>query len=308
MYSKEKKEIALKVFHQTESISETIQILGYPTRRQLYNWIATENTPAVPNRIVMHKYGCYSKEAKEVICDLEKTVEQMSSKLKNTLLIITADHGHVDGKNVAISYAQKTLIWTNAFLNGLNYVCVAFSGYQYTKKESKMKQLFSIDLKDYHENDAVFRRPSARAIILKGHVIALVYSGKENYYKFPGGGIKEGEDMSAALIREVKEEVGLIVKLETITEFGSVLRRQKSDHTKNTIFEQENFYFKCECEENVVLQNLDDYEKEAEFTLKYVDIDEAIKVNSEYKSKDFFNEIMIQREKRVLEMIKESLI
>jgi len=45
MYSKEKKEIALKVFHQTESISETIRILGYPTRRQLYNWIATENTP-----------------------------------------------------------------------------------------------------------------------------------------------------------------------------------------------------------------------------------------------------------------------
>jgi hypothetical protein len=27
----------------------------------------------------------------------------MSGKLKNTLLIITADHGHVDGKNVAIT-------------------------------------------------------------------------------------------------------------------------------------------------------------------------------------------------------------
>lgn len=52
---------------------------------------------------VMHKHGCHSKEAKEVICDLEKTVEQMSGKLKNTLLIITADHGHVDGKNVAIT-------------------------------------------------------------------------------------------------------------------------------------------------------------------------------------------------------------
>ena len=32
-----KKSIALKVFHQTNSVSETIQILGYPTRRQLYS-------------------------------------------------------------------------------------------------------------------------------------------------------------------------------------------------------------------------------------------------------------------------------
>ena len=43
MYSKEKIEIALKVFHQTESVTETIKILGYPTRRQLYNWIEHEN-------------------------------------------------------------------------------------------------------------------------------------------------------------------------------------------------------------------------------------------------------------------------
>lgn len=42
-YSKEKKEVALKVFHQTHSVSETIRILGYPTRKQLCNWIALEN-------------------------------------------------------------------------------------------------------------------------------------------------------------------------------------------------------------------------------------------------------------------------
>lgn len=43
MYSKEKIEIALKVFHQTESVIETTRILGYPTRRQLYNWIPHAN-------------------------------------------------------------------------------------------------------------------------------------------------------------------------------------------------------------------------------------------------------------------------
>lgn len=43
MYSKEQKLAALKVFHQTNSVSVTIRILGYPTRRQLYTWIAAEN-------------------------------------------------------------------------------------------------------------------------------------------------------------------------------------------------------------------------------------------------------------------------
>ena len=57
-----------------------------------------------------------------------------------------------------------------------------------------MKRLFEIDLKDYKESGNVFRRPSARAIIRKGDKIALLYSKKEKYYKFPGGGIRGGED------------------------------------------------------------------------------------------------------------------
>lgn len=166
-----------------------------------------------------------------------------------------------------------------------------------------MRQLFSIDLKDYKETDDVFSRPSARAIIIKDNKIALVYSNKEKYFKFPGGGIQGDEDKIDALIREVKEEVGLIVKPESILEFGSVLRRQKSNYKENTIFEQENFYYWCDCEEVVVEQNLDDYEKEAEFVLKYIDINEAIRINSEYKSDDFFNQIMIQRETEVLKMV-----
>ena len=45
MYSKEQKDIALRIYHQTESVTETIRILGYPTRRNLYTWIAEENNP-----------------------------------------------------------------------------------------------------------------------------------------------------------------------------------------------------------------------------------------------------------------------
>ena len=171
-----------------------------------------------------------------------------------------------------------------------------------------MKRLFEIDLKDYDGCTKVFRRPSARAVILKGDRAALVYATKEKYYKFPGGGIHEDEDKREALIREVKEETGLSVIPESIAEYGSVLRRQKSDHDEDTVFEQENFYYFCEVKDEAGDQDLDEYEKDAGFILVYANIDEAIKTNGEYTSECFFDEVMIRREKRVLEMIKEEVL
>ena len=168
-----------------------------------------------------------------------------------------------------------------------------------------MKRLFEIDLKDYKESGNVFRRPSARAIIIKGDKIALVYSQKEKYYKFPGGGIHDDEDKRQALIREVREEVGMVVIPESIREFGSVLRRQKSDRGEDTIFEQENFYYFCDVEDELVEQELDDYESDAEFVLRVVDLDTAIEANDIYSSDVFFDEVMIKRDLRVLRLLKE---
>ena len=45
MYSKEQKDMALQIYHQTRSVTKTIRILGYPTRRNLYTWISEENAP-----------------------------------------------------------------------------------------------------------------------------------------------------------------------------------------------------------------------------------------------------------------------
>ena len=170
-----------------------------------------------------------------------------------------------------------------------------------------MERLFEIDLKDYKETDEVFRRPSARAIILQENKIALVYSKKEKYYKFPGGGIHDDENKIEALIREVREEVGMTVIPESIREFGSVLRRQKSDESENNVFEQENYYYFCTVENQLTSQELDDYEKEAEFVLRVVDIGTAIQANRDYQSDNFFDEIMIKRELRVLQMIQQKM-
>ena len=170
-----------------------------------------------------------------------------------------------------------------------------------------MKRLFTLDLHDYDENSTIVYRPSSRGIIFtqEGRLY-LVYSPIEKYYKFPGGGIHEDEDSIDALIREEREETGLVVIPESVREYGSVLRRQKSDRELNAIFEQENFYFFCDVSGSNIGQDLDIYESKLGFTLKEVDIDEAIRVNNEYDSENTFNYQMIKRELRVLQMLKEE--
>lgn len=44
----------------------------------------------------MHRRGCYSAEAKEILQKLERKVEELCEKLEDTLVLITADHGHMD--------------------------------------------------------------------------------------------------------------------------------------------------------------------------------------------------------------------
>ena len=83
-------------------------------------------------------------------------------------------------------------------------------------REGYMRELFVIDKKNYKENGTVGRRPSVRGIVIKDGKIAMMHSLKYDYYKLPGGGIEEGEQLEDTLIREVREESGLIVKKDSI--------------------------------------------------------------------------------------------
>lgn len=47
---------------------------------------------------IMHKTGCYSDNAKEIIVEINESVEKMCGELEDTLVIVTADHGHINVK------------------------------------------------------------------------------------------------------------------------------------------------------------------------------------------------------------------
>ena len=169
-----------------------------------------------------------------------------------------------------------------------------------------MKTLFTIDLKNYKDEWQRSRRDSARAIIRVGtDKLALVYATKLGYYKFPGGGIHQDEDKIEALIREVQEEVGLVVIPSSVKEYGVVHRFQKSGIKPETIFVQDNFYYECQVEKTedslkIINQTLDDYEDKAGFELRIVSIKEAMETNLKYSDTDDFNIAMIARDTRTM--------
>ena len=168
-----------------------------------------------------------------------------------------------------------------------------------------MRMLFEIDLKDYGDCTRVFTRHSARSIIIKEKRVAMVHSLKYDYYKFPGGGIENGESPVEAMIRETREEAGLCIIPGTVREYGLVHRIQRSDRDPSECFVQDNYYFLCEAIEHTVSQDLDEYEAKESYRLEYIDPETAIRKNREVQNSPY-NTMMFEREARVLELLKSE--
>lgn len=63
--------------------------------------------------------------------------------------------------------------------------------------------------------------PAVGAVVVKGDEVLLVRRGKEPGYgewSIPGGAIQVGETMAEAVVREITEEVGIVVELVGLVE------------------------------------------------------------------------------------------
>ena len=169
-----------------------------------------------------------------------------------------------------------------------------------------MRELFRMDRQNYNPEGKVFRRPSARAIILKDGKVLLNHVSKYDCYEFPGGGIEAGETPESALRREVAEETGRIVMPESVREFGIVIRRQRDSQDPDGIFEQENYYYFCEVTDEDVPRKPDEHEILDGAEPVWVDT-LAIPVHRNRIAFERFGEPFIQREMRVMDMADQEL-
>ncbi len=88
---------------------------------------------------------------------------------------------------------------------------------------------------DTNDRDSYYFRRAVRAVLSdRNGQIALMYAKQRDYYKLPGGGVDEGEDLEAALSRELLEETG---SRATITEeLGEVVEWRDFDQMNQVSF------------------------------------------------------------------------
>ncbi len=164
-----------------------------------------------------------------------------------------------------------------------------------------MKLLKDFDSKNYCETWKKYSRNAVRAIIIRNGKIALVKSLKEGFYKFPGGGMEDGETHTDTLIREVLEETGLKIIPQTIREFGMIREIRKSLFRSDEIFEQNSYYYFAEAEDFVCETNLTEKEKELGYVLEWTDIKTAFDIDMEIGSRA--ETAFLLREAYILELL-----
>jgi 8-oxo-dGTP pyrophosphatase MutT (NUDIX family) len=121
-------------------------------------------------------------------------------------------------------------------------------------------------------------RTAVRAVVLRGHDLLMVHSANVGDYKFPGGGVEEGESHEQALARELQEECGAsLVSMDG--ELGAVVEYNHAKEAEYDVFKMTSYYYFCRVDENFGLQSLDDYERDLGFKPMWVALDFALSAN-----------------------------
>jgi len=174
-----------------------------------------------------------------------------------------------------------------------------------------MKMLLVVKQKDIEpdyieEPNVEYRdRFAARAVLKDGDGrIAVLFARARGYYKLPGGGVEQGEDMSLALARELLEEVGAEAEIS-----GEVGRVEEWRILQDGALHQISDAFLMQVTGDIGEPDFTEKELADGFEVYWAnDIDEAIqRVSQTLNHNDVEVRFMSLREKTILEAAKDLM-
>lgn len=138
-------------------------------------------------------------------------------------------------------------------------------------------------------------RIAARAVVFDADKnIALLHVQKDGYYKLPGGGMEEGEDIRSTLIRECLEEIGCRVEIDE--EIGMTVEYREQHNLK-----QESYCFIAHVVGEKGTPNFSEKELRDEFKPIWVPLTEAIRLASEANTEEYQGIVIIPRDLLILQ-------
>ncbi len=157
------------------------------------------------------------------------------------------------------------------------------------------------------QSSTMFHRRAARAIVLNGENILMLYTERYHDYTLPGGGVDEGEDIIEGLIRELKEETGA-KDIDDIVPFGRYEEFRPWYKNDFDTVHMDSYCFTCSVHNELGETQLEDYEIHNGMRPVWLNIHEAIAHNEHTLANSDKKGLSIERETFLLKLIVNELL
>lgn len=153
----------------------------------------------------------------------------------------------------------------------------------------------------------LIERHAARGIVVRGESILLLYTERYHDYTLPGGGVDEGEDEVACLIRELEEETGAqgVRNVKAFTRYDEYRPWHKPGADIIHIISH---CYVCDIDDELGATALESHEVSNGMRPVWMNIYEAIAHNEEVMAHSDKKGLSIERETFLLKEIAQRLV
>lgn len=160
---------------------------------------------------------------------------------------------------------------------------------------------------EHLDNKIIFQRNAARAIVLDGEDILMLYTERYHDYTIPGGGVDEGEDIIAGMVRELQEETGA-QNIHSIKPFGLFEEFHPWFKDNADVVHMLSYCYTCKINRQLGKTNYEDYEQKNGMKPVWINIHDAIAHNEKTMAESPKKGMSIERETFLLHLIVQEML
>jgi ADP-ribose pyrophosphatase YjhB (NUDIX family) len=160
---------------------------------------------------------------------------------------------------------------------------------------------------EHLDDKKIIKRNATRAIAIDGENILLLFTERYHDYSLPGGGLDEGEDVIAGMVRELEEETGA-QNIHSIKPFGIYEEFRPWYKDDADVMHMISYCYSCKVDRELGETAYEDYEVKNGMKAVWVNIHEAIAFNEKTIAESDKKGMSIERETYLLHLIAKEML